>query len=134
MIVYNIIFNKGTIMAKAKKTSKKKQVNQVEESMEKLQESAKKVWLASLGAYGRSFDEVKKQIEQLNKDSQKLFDDLAERGETVQSDAEDKFSDSREKLEAKFEDFKENLTPLSDFKGKIDEVSAKLDKVVKSKK
>ena len=62
-----------------------------------------------------------------------LFDELAERGETMQDGMEDKFSEGREKLGDKFDDLKDSLTPLSDFQDKIEEVSSKLDKVIKSK-
>lgn len=113
-------------MAKSSKKSK------VSESIEKIQDSAKKLWLANLGAYSRSYDEVKKRVEKLNDDSQNLFDQLAKEGETVQNKGKDKYEESSEKLEAKVAKLKTRLTLTSGLESKLDEVNGKLDKIVKA--
>jgi DNA anti-recombination protein RmuC len=109
-------------MAKAKKT----EATQIE----KIQDSAKKLWLANLGAYARSFDEVKKRFEKLNDDSQKLFEDLTKEGTSVQKDVKKKYEEGTDKLETRLEELKDklNVSPLASLENKLDEVSAKLEK------
>jgi len=109
-------------MAKAKK-------NQVNESIEKIQGAAKKLWLASLGAYSRSYNEVKSRVEKLNDDSQKLFTQLAKEGETVQGKGKGKYEAGTEKFEAKVSQLKTRLTYQSGLESKLDEVNGKLDKL-----
>ena len=110
-------------MAKAKKASN---------SIEKLQDSAKKLWLANLGAYSRSYDEVKKRVEKLNDDSQSLFNQLAKEGESVQGNAKDKYKEGTDKVETQFNKLKSRLTLTTGLEQKLDEVNGKLDKLAKA--
>ena len=72
---------------------------------------AKKIWLAGLGAYGHSLDQVQSQYEKFNEDSHKFFDDLVAKGESVQNDASSKVKgkvkESNQKLEARIEELRE---------------------------
>lgn len=108
-------------------TKAKKEATRVE----KAQESAKKVFLANLGAYSRTYEEVKKRVEKLNNDSQKLFDNLAKDGEGVQSKVEGQYKTRTEKVEAQITKLKAKV-PYLGLESKLDDVSSKLDKLAKA--
>ncbi len=50
-------------------------------------ETARKIWLAGVGAYGRAFDNAREQIGKLNDDAGSYFEDLVARGEKIENDA-----------------------------------------------
>ncbi len=52
-------------------------------------ETARKIWLAGVGAYGRAFDNARDQIGKLNEDASSYFEELVARGEKIESDTRD---------------------------------------------
>ncbi len=94
---------------------------------------AKKIWLAGLGAYGHSLDQVQSQYEKFNEDSHKFFDDLVAKGESVQNDASSKVKgkvkESNQKLEARIEELRERLSLTHNLDKRLADVNAKLDKL-----
>jgi polyhydroxyalkanoate synthesis regulator phasin len=101
-------------------------------TIEKIESFIKKVWLANLGICSRSINEIQERYEKLSDESQRLFDDLVSRGETIEAGAKKSLDGNRERLEARIEELKKRLTVKTSFGSKLDEVSAKLDKLSKS--
>lgn len=94
---------------------------------------AKKIWLAGLGAYGHSLDQVQSQYEKFNEDSHKFFDDLVAKGEAVQNGAtskvKGKVKDGNQKLEARIDELRERLSLTHNLDKRLADVNAKLDKL-----
>ena len=95
---------------------------------------SRKIWLAGLGAYGNSYDEVQGRYEKLNAEASKVFEDLVEQGVKLETQAKEKTTE----VKAKFIE-KANVTERVaeirqklglDTEGssdKIDELTAKID-------
>ncbi|GAA5315803.1 MAG: hypothetical protein AseanaTS_10080 [Candidatus Pelagadaptatus aseana] len=111
--------------------TKKQKVKAVE-----IKESlAKKIWLAGLGAYGRSLDGVQNRYEKLSEESQKLFDELVSKGEELQSDTtdlvKDKVKEGNSRLEARIEELRERLSLTTSIDKRLADVNAKIDRLSK---
>ncbi|WP_241505899.1 hypothetical protein [Parahaliea mediterranea] len=112
-----------------------KELDAAEKSVKKFarraQENSRKAFLASLGFYGKAYDQAQEQFESLQErmearrsKASKVYADLVKRGEKVEADARDAIDDieipaigDRKALEAKldkararFEEFKGNLS------------------------
>lgn len=61
----------------------------------------RKVFLAGLGAYTKSFEETKSRFESLSTESSKLFSDLVAQGEKLETQGKNKFTEAQTKLSAK---------------------------------
>lgn len=48
-------------------------------------DTARKIWLAGIGAYGRAFGEAQEQLTKVTKGGGKVFDDLAAKGEMIET-------------------------------------------------
>jgi len=48
-------------------------------------DTARKIWLAGIGAYGRAFSEASDQISKVTKGGGKVFDELVEKGEVIET-------------------------------------------------
>jgi len=75
-------------------------------NISRVQGVAKQVWLANLGAAGRTLDfyakagdELQSRYTKLNKDGQELVEDLVARGEKVQDEAELRLKERRASVE-----------------------------------
>ena len=95
---------------------------------------ARKVWLAGIGAYGKSVDEMQGRYEQINTEANKLFEDLVSKGEKLESDAKVKFADTKGKIKAsanidqRVADVRAKLgLDKEESEDKIAELSAKVD-------
>ena len=53
----------------------------IKETVNNAEEFARKIWLAGLGAYGKSVDEAQGRYEKISSEANKLFDDLVAKGE-----------------------------------------------------
>ena len=66
-------------------------VNEVKETSEKANELAKKMWLAGLGAYGKTWDEAQANYEKAtqkgSEEVSSLFEQLVAKGEALEKDA-----------------------------------------------
>lgn len=134
-------------MAARKSTAKKVETPEEESLLEKVTSEnveaiAKKIWLAGLGAYGRSFDELQSRYEKVSTkvttDSQKLFEELVERGEKLQGDAEGKLTEGKSELEKRIDTLKDSLPSISvpgaQFTTLLNELNTKLDAIAKDLK
>ena len=138
-----------------RKTSAQKRVDQLQGllkenlsdlSSERAEEVAKSIWLAGLGAYSRTFDEVSERVDDLqdkvkkkNAYGQKAFDQLVKHGVTVQKTLEKAMKQGKDSLEERVAEFKKRfgggLSSFVDIPGrlrdaaeKIEELSEKLQK------
>lgn len=109
-------------------------LNTIKSTVNDAEVLARKVWLAGIGAYGKSFDEVQGRYEQINTEAGKVFDDLVNKGEKLEADAKGKFEETKGKIKssAKIEErVAEVRTKLGldkdDSEDKIAELSAKVD-------
>ncbi len=78
-------------------------IEMIKEKAATAEEMARKVWLAGLGAYGKSYEEFKGRFEALSTDSNKLFDQLVIKGEKLESEGKVKVKEVQSKVVAKTE-------------------------------
>jgi polyhydroxyalkanoate synthesis regulator phasin len=112
-------------------------MNNIEMMKEKAtvaQQTARKVFLAGLGAYGKGFEETKGRFENLSADSNKVFAELVKKGESLEAEGKNKFVEAKSKVVAKA-DFNNRVEALRTKLGLnqseedlvIQELSAKID-------
>lgn len=106
-----------------------KQVDAAEKSVKKYaknaQEASRRAFLASLGFYGKAFDQVQErfnslqdQMETRRGKASDLYDDLVKRGEQLEADAREVFDDidlpslDREELEARLDQARDRFAEL----------------------
>ena len=144
-----------------KKTSAKKTVTQpkavkqqptvlntIRNNFDNAQDFAKNVYLAGLGAFGRSVDqaqdrytkvneELTTRYEKINKDSQKLVKELVNRGEKVQDEAGELVKESRANIEQRIEKAKDRFSSIAsvvDIPARLQDMSDKLESLSKDLK
>lgn len=119
-------------------TRARKTTAQAEKTVSKLadraQETSRKAFLASLGFYGKAFDQVQEQfnslqdkVETRRSQASELYEELVTRGEKVETDARDVFEDielpslasltDREALEARLDKARERFAELKESVG-----------------
>lgn len=47
-------------------------------------ETARRIWLAGIGAYGRAYNEAQEAIKEMSGETTRVFDDLVEKGEVLE--------------------------------------------------
>jgi len=92
------------------------------------EEMARKIWLAGLGAYGKSVEEAQGRYEKLSEEANKMFDELVTKGET--NDVENRVADVRKKLGLDSEPADQRIEELS---AKIDALTEAVAKLAASK-
>ena len=115
-------------------------------SGDKAEAMAKNIWLAGLGAYSKTYEElseryedVQDKYEEINSEGQKVFNHLVDRGQLVQEQLESKVTKGKESLEDRVEEIKNRLggslssfidipEKLRDAAEKIEVLSTKLRK------
>jgi len=101
---------------------------QIKSTFNDAEEFARKIWLAGLGAYGKSIDEAQGRYEQLSADTQKVFEELVVKGEALESDAKGKFKQTTSEVEDRVADVRKKLGLDNDnADNKVEELSAKID-------
>ena len=53
-------------------------------------DTARKIWLAGIGAYGRAFSEAQETVAKLTGESARVFDDLVAKGEAIEKKVEER--------------------------------------------
>jgi hypothetical protein len=103
------------------------------------QETARKVFLAGVGAYGKGFEQAKGRLETLSSDSNHLFAELVQKGERLETEGKSKFIEAKNKVSAKA-DFNNRMLAFRAKLGlennkadlKIEALSAKIDALTKA--
>ena len=94
---------------------------------DKVNKFARNVWLAGLGAYGRSSETITKQLDKTYEESNQLFNDLVSKGAEIQATIDDKIKE-KNVFERKVDEVRENLgLNQSASEQQIDELTAKVD-------
>ena len=102
--------------------------DQIKAKFNEAEEFARKIWLAGLGAYGKSIDEAQGRYEQLSAETQKVFEELVVKGEALETDAKGKFKQTTSEVEDRVADVRKKLGLDNDNADqKIEELSAKID-------
>jgi hypothetical protein len=102
-------------------------LDKVNNTIETAEEIARKIWLAGLGAYGKSFEEIQSQYEKINGETSRLFEELVSKGLKLETNTKEKFKE-KTAVEKRVEDVRKNLgLDSSDTDSKIDELSQKVD-------
>tara|TARA_R110001583_G_scaffold51139_2_gene159614 strand:+ start:351 stop:698 length:348 start_codon:yes stop_codon:yes gene_type:complete len=102
-------------------------LEKVNNTIETAEEIARKIWLAGLGAYGKSFEEVQRKYDKLNVETSRLFEELVSKGEKLEADTKEKFKE-KTTVEKRVEDVRKKLgLDSSDTETKIDELYQKVD-------
>jgi hypothetical protein len=91
------------------------------------EEFARKIWLAGLGAYGKSYDEAQGRYEKLSVEAGKMFEDLVAKGENLESEAKDKIKEKTNVEERVSEVRKKLGLDKVTADEKVEELSAKID-------
>jgi polyhydroxyalkanoate synthesis regulator phasin len=109
-------------------------IDMIKEKTATAEDMARKVWLAGLGAYGKSYEEVKGRFETLSTDSNKLFAELVVKGEKLETEGKGKIEEVKTKVvaktevEARIETVRTKLgLNNTDSEQKIEELNAKID-------
>jgi polyhydroxyalkanoate synthesis regulator phasin len=91
------------------------------------EEFARKIWLAGLGAYGKSFDEAQGRYEKISVEASKIFDDLVVEGSKIETEAKGKFQ-VKDKVETRVSEVRKKLgLDNTTADQKVQELSAKID-------
>ncbi|GAA0352013.1 hypothetical protein GCM10009092_15520 [Bowmanella denitrificans] len=99
----------------------------IKSKVNEAEDFARKIWLAGLGAYGKSLDEVQGRYEKLNAEASKVFDDLVEKGTKIESETKDKIKE-KTNVEARVAEVRKKLgLDKPDMEQKVEELSAKID-------
>ena len=114
-------------------------IDMLKEKATVAQEAARKIFLAGLGAYGKSFEEAKDRLETLGSDSNKIFAELVKKGESLESEGKSKLLEAKDKVAAKAAinkriDALRSTLGLDDSEEelKIEELNAKIDALTKA--
>jgi len=100
----------------------------IKNKMNEAEDFARKIWLAGLGAYGKSVEEAQGRYQKLSDEASKVFDDLVKKGETLEDEAKSKFKSTTSDVEARVNDVRKKLgLDNNEADQKIEELSAKID-------
>lgn len=109
-------------------------IDMIKERATQAEVMARKVWLAGLGAYGKSVEEVRGRVEALSADSNKLFAELVAKGEKLEAEGKGKINEVTNQISAKADiDSRVETVRVklglnnSDTDQKIEELNAKID-------
>jgi len=104
--------------------------------IETAEQMARKIWLAGLGAYGKSFEELQNQYAKLNNTTSQYFDELVEKGAKLEAETKQrikteaspkKHADSlRKKLSSRDSGIEQRINELSK---KVDELAVAVSKL-----
>ena len=99
----------------------------IKEKFDVAEDVARKIWLAGLGAYGKSVDGVQGQYEKVNADSNRIFNELVAKGEVLEGEAKTKIKE-KTAVDQRISDVRKKLgLDKSEESDKINELSKKID-------
>lgn len=129
----------------AKKKSEKPEVEADVDEKRGTGETARRIWLAGVGAYGRAFSEAQEALKDVTGKTSEVFDDLVQKGEMIEMavsskrkdlmkkagvpsfDMEDRIAKMRSRL-SRGEDVAQDISSLE---ARMNEMDAKLDTIIK---
>ena len=110
-------------------------------------DTARRIWLAGIGAYGRAFTEAQEALKDVTGDASDVFDNLVQKGEMIEMAVQTKrksmmskvgvpdldVTDRIEKMRSRLQRGTEG-TDLSSIHERLDGIEAKLDKILAAQK
>ena len=110
-------------------------------------DTARRIWLAGIGAYGRAFSEAQEAIKDVTGEASDVFDNLVQKGEVIEMAVQSKrknmmskvgvpdldMSDRIEKMRSRLQRGAESAD-LSSVHERLDAIEAKLDKILAAQK
>lgn len=115
--------------------------NENEDKKRSNTETARRIWLAGIGAYGRAFTEAQEALKDVTGKGSEIFDDLVQKGEVIEKVVEVKGKsmmgkasvpsfDLDDRIQAMRSRLSRGDTGESDFEDRLSAVEAKLDKIL----
>ncbi|MBL4631828.1 MAG: hypothetical protein JKY14_11950 [Paraglaciecola sp.] len=102
-------------------------IDSIRNKVNEAEEFGRKIWLAGLGAYGKSFDEAQGRYEKISVEASKMFEELVVKGSKLETEAKDKFQ-VKDKVEARVADVRRKLgLDKVSADQKIEALSAKIE-------
>ena len=99
----------------------------IKEKFDIAEDVARKIWLAGLGAYGKSADSLQGQYEKVNADSNRVFTELVAKGEALESEAKTKIKE-KTAVDQRVADVRKKLgLDKTEQTDKIETLSKKID-------
>lgn len=110
-------------------------------------DTARKIWLAGIGAYGRAFSEAQESIAKLSGESARVFEDLVAKGEAIEKKVEaegrkvaarvapgahafdERIKRMRERI-GLADDHHSLADEVRDLKSRVERIEAKLDQLI----
>ena len=108
----------------------------IKEQVSVAEDFARKIWLAGLGAYGKSYDEVQSRVN--NIDVSKVFEDLVVKGEALEAEAKNTIKEKTDfDVKGRVEEVREKLgmnkkstnEKIDDLTSKIESLAATVEKL-----
>lgn len=104
-------------------------VNKINKPIETVEQVARKIWLAGLGAYGKGFEEIQHQYDKLNDRTNRYFEELVVKGEKLESDTKKKLKKQTD-VKKRVDEVRKKLNlEDNDIDSKINELSSKVDEL-----
>lgn len=79
--------------------------NRKQKSAEHAESLARKIWLAGLGAYGKSFGDAQDQLDKASQEASKMFNELVDKGQQIEDQSRraihDRLTEARNRLSEK---------------------------------
>ena len=119
-----------------------------DDRVQEARETARKIWLAGIGVYGRAFSEAQDALKGMSKDTSRVFDDFVQKGESLEATVQEKSKEFVEKTRASTDDISETIddrikdmrarlargvqktnAPV-DVEARLSAIEAKLDKIM----
>jgi len=106
-------------------------------------ETARRIWLAGVGAYGRAFSEAQEALKDVTGKSSEIFDELVQKGAMIEKVVEVKGKNMMDKASVPNFDIDDRIKAMrsrlsrndsgadTDIEARLASVEAKLDKVLK---
>ena len=109
-------------------------IEMIKDKASQVEVMTRKVFLAGVGAYGKSFENTKNRFESLTTESNTMFTDLVARGEKLETEGKSKLAEVQTKISAKA-DLEKRVETLraklglkkTDADHKIEALKAKID-------
>lgn len=99
----------------------------IKEKLDVVEDNTRKIWLAGLGAYGKSIDTVQGQYEKISADGNRVFADLVAKGEALEQETKEKIKE-KTAVDQRIADVRQKLgLDKSAQEAKLDELSKKID-------
>ncbi len=107
-------------------------------------ETARRIWLAGIGAYGRAFSEAQEALKDVTGSTSKVFDELVMKGEFIETAVSSKSKDMMKKagvpnfdLDERIKKMRSRLSKgdeaaedISALEARMDAMDAKLDQII----